>query len=135
MQSSPTPQSRILSILAAGVTLLTLDFLWLGWLAKPLYSALGPLQRPEPFWPAALLFYGMYLLAIERHALAAAQTLSQAAKRGAELGFVAYATYELTNWAVIRDWPALLVPVDLLWGVLLTSLSACAGHLTQRKLR
>ncbi|RXL64049.1 DUF2177 family protein, partial [Citrobacter sp. AAK_AS5] len=51
------------------------------------------------------------------------------------LGFVAYATYDLTNWAVIRDWPAILVPIDLAWGVVLTPLAALAGRAAHDALR
>ena len=52
-----------------------------------------------------------------------------AARRGAALGLVAYGTYELTNWAVLRDWPALLVPIDIGWGVVLTAVAGLAGKL------
>jgi uncharacterized membrane protein len=56
-------------------------------------------------------------------------TVSQAAKRGAGVGWLAYATYELTNWAVIEGWPASIVAIDIIWGVVLTSLVAAAGRL------
>ncbi len=61
-----------------------------------------------------------------------ATSTREAATRGAGLGFVAYATYDLTNWAVTAGWPALLVPVDLAWGVLLTTIAAIAGHAAAR---
>ena len=59
-------------------------------------------------------------------------TPAAAARRGAGLGFVAYATYELTNWAVLRDWPAWIIPIDIAWGLALTAVSALAGKLAQR---
>jgi uncharacterized membrane protein len=51
---------------------------------------------------------------------------------GAFLGLVAYATYDLTNQATIKDWPALVTVVDLVWGTalggLVAGLSAVAGR-------
>lgn len=44
------------------------------------------------------------------------------------MGLFASRTYKLTNWAVLRDWPAVLVPVDIAWGVVLTGVAAAAGR-------
>lgn len=119
---------------AASVTMLVLDLVWLGVVARGLYdSMLGPLRRPEVFWPAAALFYAMYIGAVVVHAVVGSSSPSAALRRGAALGFVAYATYELTNWAVLKDWPALLVPVDLGWGVVLTALVALAGKVVHTR--
>jgi uncharacterized membrane protein len=129
--------ARIVQALpAAAVTAITmtlLDLLWLGVVARGFYDdALGPLRRPTVLWPAAALFYLFYVTAIVRLAVLPSECVPQAARRGAALGFVAYATYELTNWAVLVGWPARLVPVDIAWGVVLTSLAAAAGRCTRR---
>jgi uncharacterized membrane protein len=118
------------------VTFLVLDLLWLGVVARPLYdAALGPLKRPVLFWPAAGLFYALYVGAIMIHAELGAGGVGDAARRGAGLGLVAYGTYELTNWAVIRDWPAVLVLPDIAWGVALTCGAAAAGKAALSRLR
>ncbi len=118
------------------VSLLILDLLWLGVVARPLYdSALGPLKRPLMFWPAAGLFYALYVGAIVIHAVLGAVGGGDAARRGAGLGLVAYGTYELTNWAVLRDWPAVLVLPDIAWGVALTCAAAAAGKAALSRLR
>lgn len=120
----------ILSLLAVGITMLAADLLWLGLVARELYdSNLGALRRETVYWPAALLFYTMYVAAIFLHAVRKTPGVAAAARRGAGLGLLAYATYELTNWAVIQDWPAVLVPIDILWGVALTASAAAAGRL------
>lgn len=114
--------------------MLVLDLVWLGVVAKPLYdSSLGVLRRDPVFVPAALLFYAMYLGAVLLHAVLPSRSVAEAAKRGAGLGFVAYATYELTNWAVLAHWPPLLVPVDTAWGVALTALTATAGYVAAER--
>jgi len=40
---------------------------------------------------------------------------------GALFGFLAYATYDLTNQATLRDWPVLVTVVDLAWGAVLSA--------------
>ena len=118
------------SVVATAVTLLILDLTWLGVVASSLYDRLGPLKRPSVFWPAAILFYAFYVAAIVLHAVRGARGGPvDAARRGAGMGLLAYATYELTNWAVLRDWPAVLVPIDIAWGVVLTAAAAWAGCL------
>ena len=82
--------------------------------------ALGPLEAPAVIGLAAILFHAMYAVATTLHTLPGA-SVRAAAGRGAALGFVTCATYELTNWAVILDWPAWLVPIDMAWGVALTA--------------
>ncbi len=132
------PGSGFASTAAAAVTtaatVLVLDLAWLGLVARGLYdSAIGPLRRPEVLWPAALLFYAFYVAVTVGWAVLRGNGPLDASRRGAGLGLVAYATYELTNWAVLRDWPAWIVPVDVAWGVALTAVAALAGKLAQRR--
>ncbi len=113
---------------AVAASMLVLDLTWLGVIARGLYdTALGPLKRPEVLMPAAALFYAFYVGAVLIYAVLGATGRASAALRGAGLGLVAYGTYELTNWAVLRDWPAVLVPVDIGWGMLLTASVAWLG--------
>jgi uncharacterized membrane protein len=124
-----------LAWLAAMGTILALDLAFLGGVARGAYEAwLGPLRRPAVYWPAALAFYAMYATAIVVHAVLRAASAGDALRRGAGLGLVAYATYELTNWAVLRDWPAALVPLDIGWGVVLTAAAALAGSAVHRRM-
>ena len=51
-----------------------------------------------------------------------------AAINGAALGFVAYATYDLTNQATLSVWSTRLTIIDLCWGTVLTTLSATGGY-------
>ena len=111
-----------------------IDLLWLGVIAQPIYDeALGPLKRQQVYWPAAIAFYVMYIGAIVIHAVVPATSVKDGARRGAGLGFVAYATYELTNWAVIANWPSGLVGIDIIWGVILTGAVGAASRLALEK--
>ena len=119
----------VAAVAATAATMLGLDLLWLGAIARGFYDGeLGTLRRDDVFWPAALAFYGLYVTAIVWHAVAGASDNRSAMLRGARLGLLAYGTYELTNWAVLRGWPGALVPVDIAWGVVLTALAAGAGR-------
>lgn len=122
-----------IATVTAAVVMMAVDLLWLGVVGADIYNeALGPLRRTPVFWPAALAFYGMYVAVIVVYCVQRTERTAEAARRGAELGFVCYATYELTNWAVLQGWPASLVPVDLVWGVALTAtvgFAAKAAHL------
>jgi uncharacterized membrane protein len=44
---------------------------------------------------------------------------SHALMLGAFFGFVCYATYDLTNLAVAKDWPVIVTVVDLVWGAVI----------------
>lgn len=116
------------SLLATAVVMTLLDLLWIGLLARDLYQEmLGPLLRPEPYAPAAGLFYLMYVLTVWAVAVRPASGVPQAAARGACTGAFAYAVYELTNWAMLANWPGALVPIDIAWGAVLTGGSAAVG--------
>jgi uncharacterized membrane protein len=41
---------------------------------------------------------------------------------------MAYATYDLTNLATVRDWPLTVTVVDLTWGAVLSALVALASY-------
>lgn len=114
---------------AVCITMTVIDLVWLGLVADSLYSELlGPLRAKEAVVAAAVLFYLQYVLILVFYAVLPSPDLRTAAKRGLGVGWVAYATYELTNWAVIEGWPAALVPIDIAWGLVLTTLVAVAGR-------
>ena len=106
------------------VVFMAVDAVWLTTMASRLYQpTIGHLLAPEPDLLAAAIFYaiyiaGMVVFTVRPHVPDA--RLSAAAVRGAFFGFVAYATYDLTNQATMRDWPWFVTGVDLLWGTFLT---------------
>ncbi len=119
----------IKAFVAVCITMTVIDLIWLGVVAESFYSELlGPLRAKETVVLAAALFYIQYVLVLVFFAALPSPDLKTAAKRGLGIGWVAYATYELTNWAVIEGWPAALVPVDIAWGLVLTTTVAVAGR-------
>ncbi|MFO7807533.1 MAG: DUF2177 family protein [Candidatus Moraniibacteriota bacterium] len=112
--------------LIAFVVFLALDMLWLGVIAKNFYRGqIGPLMKKDVNWPAAIVFYGLFVFGLVFFVISPAiEFLSWASAfwRGAFFGLIAYATYDLTNLAVLKDWPLKISVVDILWGATLASL-------------
>lgn len=113
------------------LVLLAIDLLWLGVLAKSLYQQhIGHLMAAKPNVFAAGLFYllfpiGLLFFAVSpygnspdwRHVLISA----------AAFGFFSYSTYDLTNLAIMKNWPMSLSVIDIAWGTFASTLAAMAG--------
>jgi len=115
---------------------LVIDLLWLGVIAKDFYARqLGSLMREDVNWTAALLFYAIYVAGVLTLAVWPAlqtRSLGRALLLGGILGFVAYAAYDLTSLAVMRGFPPGMVAVDMVWGTVLTGMTAGVGYLAAR---
>ena len=48
-------------------------------------------------------------------------SFTKAIVNGALFGLITYATWDLTNLAVIEGFPAKIVPIDMAWGTVLAS--------------
>lgn len=115
------------------IAFLLLDAVWLTTMAERLYRpAIGHLMRTGFAWQPALAFYVLYILGLVVFGVInglARGRPAVAAGRCALLGLIAYATYDLTNQATLRDWPWAVTLADLAWG---TFASALAGALACR---
>lgn len=119
--------------IATATVFLAADFLWLSYASSAFYRPkLGELLSDNPNLTIAAVFYLVYAIGIVVFAVlpaTAARSASMAIGLGALLGLVAYGTYDITNLATIRGWPASVSVVDLAWGVFVTSLAAASGYL------
>ena len=121
----------------AALAFLAIDAVWLSTMANLLYRPLlGEMLAPQFALAPAVLFYVIYIAGIVffaiRPALATGR-LATAALNGAALGFVAYATYDLTNHATLRNWPVIITVADMIWGTVLTSVASVAGYAAARR--
>ena len=109
----------ITAYISAAIAFLALDYLWLTRVAKPLYSAqIGSLLLERPRFGAAAAFYLLYVVGIVVFAIVpalAAGSFAMAAGLGALFGFLAYATYDVTNYATLRAWPFGVACLDIVW--------------------
>ena len=102
-----------------------IDMIWLGLVAKDFYRAqIGELMKPDVNWTAAIIFYLIFIAGLVVFVITPAVdkgSRTHALLYGALFGLVCYATYDLTNLAVAKDWPLLVTIVDLVWGAVLAS--------------
>lgn len=119
------------------LSFLAMDALWLGIISTGFYQeAIGHLLAPEPDFIAAAAFYLIYLVGTFNFAVWPAfksGKIKTALISGAFFGFVAYATYDLTNAATLKGWPLSMTVIDLIWGTVLTGV--CAAIATSAGLR
>jgi uncharacterized membrane protein len=107
---------------------LLVDGAWLGLIAKNMYQRqIGHLMTENVVWGAAFLFYALYIAGIFYFAVLPSGSLRESIIKGALLGGLCYATYDLTNWATLRGWPVSVVVVDILWGMVLTGVIVGIG--------
>lgn len=106
---------------------LALDLLWLGYIGRSFYTQyLGHHMRTPPDWLAASIFYLLFCAALVYFVVKPSLNgpASTLLFRAAFFGLITYGTYELTNRAVIQDWPWPIVGIDILWGMFLASATA-----------
>ncbi len=124
---------------AALASFLTLDAVWLGVLARDFYAReIGALLLDTPNWAAALVFYAAYTAGILAFAVwpgLAAGSWRKTAGLAAGVGALAYGTYDLTNLATLQGFTLHIAMIDLLWGVVVTTVAAVAAHTAASRAR
>lgn len=123
----------ILKPFAAGlVTLLVLDFAWIGLVANAFYKReLAGIARMDGDAFAirlgpALVLYPLMILGLQLFVLprvAAGQPFS-AAVWGGLFGLVGYGIYDLTNYATLTQYSLRMTVVDMCWGTVLLGITA-----------
>jgi uncharacterized membrane protein len=123
----------LIAFVSTLIIFVVIDFIWLRSMADVLYrpvlgDMIAPAFRPVP----AVLFYLIFAAALTYFAVAPSLQMpagiGTAVLNGAIFGFAAYATYDLTNQATLRNWSTVLTVADLAWGSFLSAVSAGAGH-------
>jgi len=112
-------------------TIVVIDGLWLGLIAKRFYAdQLGALMRKDVKALPAIVFYllfvgGLLVLAVKPGIDSASPVV--AAGYGGLVGFIAYGTYNMTNYATLENWPLRMSLVDWPWGTALAALASAMG--------
>ncbi len=128
--------SRLTRFLSAFVVYTVIDMAWsLSPPAAAMYAYLHEaggndwsFGKPTETWGALeivalLVFFALIALANSQLAIAPAireRNLQRAMKNAFLLGCAAYATYSVPVFAAIANWPAALIPIDILTGGLLS---------------
>ena len=115
------------------IAFFAIDIVWLALVARTFYRTyLGFLMAPSPNWLAAILFYLLFVVGILVFAVLPGletNSLKTTLLRAALFGLIAYATYDLTNLATVKDWPVIVTVVDLIWGTVLSVAVSFAGYM------
>ncbi len=111
---------------------LIIDGIWLGLIAKDFFQDnLSHLMMENVNIAIASIFYIFYAIGIYIFAVLPAAkdgNWVHALSLGALFGMFCYATYDITNLAILKDWPIKIVIVDVVWGTTLTGLTALVGY-------
>jgi uncharacterized membrane protein len=126
----------VFSVVTAMV-LLCADAVVIPFVMRPLFlSALSDTMLSQLRLLPAALFYAIHIVGIVWFAARPAKagaTPHMTFLNGAVLGFVAYSCYEMTSWTIMRDWHIGLVVTDIVWGALISGISAYAGAIAARR--
>ncbi|HTJ02275.1 MAG TPA: DUF2177 family protein [Methylovirgula sp.] len=118
------------------IAFVVLDGIWLSQMGARLYRPiLGDILADKVRLAPAVVFYLAYPLGIELFAVLPAlraSSLLHAVVYGALFGLFAYATYDLTNHATLRNWTSVITVTDLAWGTFATGLAAAMAFLALR---
>lgn len=99
---------------------------------QPLFKKhIGFLMKEDTNFSIAAIFYFVYVAGVFWFASRAgikSESFSVAIFSGAFLGLLAFGTYEITNYVILKDWKIELVLVDTLWGIVITGSMAYVGY-------
>ncbi|MBC7624762.1 MAG: DUF2177 family protein [Aeromicrobium sp.] len=127
----------LLAYAATVVVIVAIDLIWLGVIAKPIYArGIGHLMADRPNVIAAILFYLIFAVGLMMFAVVPNQIdlgWQKTLIAAAAFGFIAYATYDLTNLATLKNWPIGLSIIDMAWGTLVSTIAAAVGRLVLTK--
>jgi len=114
------------------IVFLAIDAIWLGIIAKNMYSdKIGHLMAENPNLVAAGVFYLLFVATLLVFVVIPgyeAQSLTKTIILGALFGMITYATYDLTNLATLKDWPFSTTVIDIIWGASLATTTSVAGY-------
>jgi len=115
-----------------------IDLVWIGVVARDFYAeTIGGMLRDSVNWPAALIFYFLYIGGIVIFVLAPAlksgSRVRHTALMGGLLGLFAYGTFDLTALALLEGWPVIVAFVDMVWGTVLTAATAVGSLYIARR--
>ncbi len=114
-----------------------IDIVWIGFIAKDFYRRqLGYLMRAETNWLGAIIFYLLFIVGLLIFGVLPAiekGSWQHAVIYGGLFGFFCYVTFDLTSYALIRDFPLKVVIIDLIWGTTLSAAVSAASFIIGKK--
>lgn len=122
----------IAAYVAALLAFAAIDMTWLTTMGAALYRAtLGDILLQTVRIPPAAAFYLLYPLGIVIFAVAPALRSGSATMAliyGALFGLFTYATYDLTNFATLRNWTLKITLIDIVYGAVAVAFVAVIAY-------
>jgi uncharacterized membrane protein len=113
-----------------------IDAVWLSTMGPIVYRpALGDILLPSLRTAPAIVFYLTYPIGVVVFAVLPAlraQSPSTAFTLALLFGALAYATYDLTNYATLRNWNLLITVLDIVYGALASGVAATLAYAVVR---
>lgn len=126
---------QLLTALLTLPVILAMDFVWLGFVARPFYQKqIGTLMGDTKFWAAGIV-YLLLVLGLVLFALPHAKTYPQALLWGGLFGLVCYGVYDFTNLAVLKNWTLPISLVDMAWGGVVCACATAAAMFIDKLLK
>lgn len=126
-----TAKSATVAYVAALVTILVLDIIWLKAVMGPFIKAeAGELIRDQPQLLPSAIFYLLFVAGLVVFVIQPAvqvTSVGKAAVLGAFFGAIAYGTFDLTNLATLRYWPLKVALLDIAWGTLVSAVASATA--------
>ncbi len=114
------------------IIFLAIDFVWLNFIAKNMYSQkIGHLLAENPNLIPALIFYLIFIVGVIVFAVLPGysnESITKTILLGALFGLLTYSTYDLTNLATLRNWPISVTIIDIIWGTSISTVTSVAGY-------
>jgi uncharacterized membrane protein len=127
---------QLVAYFAGLVAFVIADMAWLGTMTARLYRpTLSNILLTNVNLPPALAFYVLYPIGLVLFAVNPAlksNSLGTAMIYGCLFGFFTYSTYDLSNYATLRNWSLALSIVDITWGTILAGLAAAVSFWISR---
>ena len=130
--------SYVIAYVAVLAVFGAIDAAWLTTMGPLLYRpALGDILAQSLRLVPAIAFYLVFPIGIVVFAVLPglrAQSPLTAATLALLFGALAYATYDLTNYATLRNWTLQITVVDIAYGALASSIAATVAYFAVRVL-
>jgi len=127
-----------IAYVATLITFGAVDFVWLSVMAKRLYlPTLGDMLLDDVRIPPAVVFYLLYPVGVVVFAVLPAlksANIGAAIGLGALFGLIAYATYDLTNFATLKNWNLTITVADMAYGAVATAIAASAAFMAVKSI-
>lgn len=128
----------VVAYIATLAVFAVVDFVWLTQVGPGLYNPIiGSILAMQPRLVPAVIFYLLYIGGLLYFAVLPGLNGAGwrgALTKGAIFGFLAYATYDLTNHATLVIWSTKITVLDMLWGTFLSGAASMGGYAITRKL-